>query len=152
MEINTISYTSKVFYSLVSNEIFSNAIGEITLNIYQLLFKLVEKADTKLDIILEDLDIRSQIICIESVLKTIPKETTENAITLSLESLHEMIFRIKQDLELLNKKINQYNQSFMNYFTKINIQTELDNLIRHKKILDYRLDLFINILKIQKLK
>ena len=69
-------------------------------------------------------------------------------VKISLGSTLEIIDKINCLLEQIHLKIKSYSNSYSRYITKLNIKTEVDNLIRLDKIFEKRLELLLEIVLI----
>ena len=149
MEANTIYYTSKIMGTLISNDIVTKAISEVTLSIYSILFNLIDINHPELDKLLEDMDIKAQIQTLDSMIKNINYKSKTKTIELSLHQLHEIICKIRQDLKLISNKHIQHKTYWISYLQKCDISQEIKSLKKNKSILDKRLDMFMKVLQVE---
>jgi hypothetical protein len=66
----------------------------------------------------------------------------------SLISTCEVIYHINDNLQKINEKIMIYEKSYLKSIVVLKLQPELSNIIRYSKILDIRLKLLFDILKV----
>jgi|LakMenEpi03Aug12_release.lakeMendotaPanAssembly.Ray.scaffolds.fasta_scaffold27229_4 hypothetical protein len=66
----------------------------------------------------------------------------------SLISTCEVIYHINDNLQKINEKIMLYERSYLKSIVVLKLQPELSNIIRYSKILDIRLKLLFDILKV----
>lgn len=66
----------------------------------------------------------------------------------SLISTCEIVYYINDNLQKMNEKIIQYEKSYLKNIIVLKLQPELSDIIRYSKILDIRLKLLFDILKI----
>ena len=66
----------------------------------------------------------------------------------SLESIHDMIIKIREDLKNINVKILKHKDKWFNKWRSIDVKTELVNLKLHCNVLDKRYSLMTQSLKI----
>jgi hypothetical protein len=66
----------------------------------------------------------------------------------SLISTCEVIYNINDTLHKINAKILTYEKSYFKKIVLLKLQPELSNIIRYSKILDLRLNLLFDILKV----
>ncbi len=69
-------------------------------------------------------------------------------VKVSLNSTLEIIDRINTILQKIHFKVKNYSDSYLKYFSRLNISNEVAILIKLDKTFDKRLNLFMNILKI----
>jgi len=103
-----------------------------------------------LTIFLEKHDIKNTICVIESVINDIDKEVQKkNSVNLSLEGVLEIIYKIKNELNNIEKEISYHNYEryFAGYRTPY-YQPYLKNILELYKILKIRIDFLMNILKL----
>lgn len=66
----------------------------------------------------------------------------------SLISTCEVIYHINDNLYKINEKIMSYKKSYLKNIVVLKLQPELSNIIRYSQMLDLRLNLLFDILKI----
>lgn len=66
----------------------------------------------------------------------------------SLMSTCEVIYHLNDNLNKINEKIMTYEKSYFKNIVVLKLQPELSNIIRYSKILDLRLNLLFDILKV----
>lgn len=66
----------------------------------------------------------------------------------SLMSTCEIVYHINDNLQRINEKIMNYEKSYMKNIMVLKLQPELNNITRYSKILDIRLSLLFEILKV----
>jgi hypothetical protein len=66
----------------------------------------------------------------------------------SLVSTCEMVYYINDNLQKINEKVINYEKSYLKNLIVLKLQPELSNIIRYSKILDIRLNLLFDILKV----
>ena len=80
--------------------------------------------------------------------KVINKEKNIDLISNSLESIHDMIINIREDLKNINIKIGKHKEKWFNRWRSIDVRTELLNLKLHCDVLDKRFNLMTKSIKI----
>ncbi len=148
MQANAIICTSQFVSNLIGNDILTKAISDTANTIYNLLYGLINIDDPILEMTLESLDVKAQIKCVESMISTLDNKKFNLTINLSLEHLHEIICKIREDLKQINNNFQQHAKKYFYYYRTIDNSIEIENLTRHKKILDQRLDMFMKIFTI----
>ncbi len=151
MQANAIIYTGQIVSTLIGNDLLTKAISDTAGTIYNLLYGLVELQDPILERAIDELDVKAQIKCVESIIGNLDKGNITKSLNISLEQLHDIICRIREDLKQINSNFNQHQQKYFYYYRKIDNSLEILNLRRHKKILDQRLDMFMKIFTIDNL-
>ena len=135
---------------MITSEILGKEIiGETSKGIFGLLSGISEFDIPYINMIFEDLDIMKTIELVESLFHE--KTENENVIMLSqsqilaLNNLHDINKKIKNELELVKKGIEESKDYWFKSFRTAPYHKNLDNLKRYKKILDSRLDLALRI-------
>ena len=135
---------------MITSEIIGKEIiGETSKGIFGLLSGISEFDIPYINTIFEDLDILKTIELVESLFK----EKTENQNTimlshsqiLALNNLHDINTKIKDELELIKKGIEESKDLWFKYFRTAPYHKNLENLKRYKKILDSRFDIALKI-------
>lgn len=135
---------------MITSEIIGKEIiGETSKGIFGLLSGISEFDIPYINTIFEDLDILKTIELVESLFK----EKTENQNTimlshsqiLALNNLHDINTKIKNELELIKKGIEDSKDLWFKYFRTAPYHKNLENLKRYKKILDSRFDIALKI-------
>ena len=148
MQANAIIYTGQIVSSLIGNDLITRAISDSANTIYNLLYGLVELQDPLLERAIDELDVKAQIKCVESIIGNLPNKKISQSLSISLEQLHDIICRIREDLKQINNNFKLHQQKYFYYYRKMDNSIEISNLQRHKKILDQRLDMFMRIFTI----
>ena len=124
---------------IVGKDIISNT----TSNIYKSIAGINEFNLSHVNELLEEIDIYKKIEIVESLFSNYNYDLTKKTLNLSLNNLHEISDKINKELKIIKKDI-EYNKTL--YFSNIRANKynkNLENLKKHTKILDQRLDLFI---------
>lgn len=72
----------------------------------------------------------------------------DEPLLIALLSTCEIIHIINDNLHKINAKIESYEKSYLKNIVLLKLQPELNEIIRYSKILDLRLNLLLNILKV----
>ncbi len=148
MQANAIIYTGQIVSTLIGNDILTRAISDTANTIYHLLYGLVDLQDPILEKTIDELDVKAQIKCVESIIGNLDKSRVTSSLNISLEHLHEIICRIREDLRHINVNFEKHTQKYFYSYRRIDNSLEIINLTRHKKILDQRLEMFMKIFTI----
>ena len=144
MEMVTLNYASS-FVSLLTNGVVSLAISDTS----SLLLSMAKTAvNDYVDFknTLEKIDLTTKLNIIENFLAIIPKKFENiKCVSISLNSLHEIVVKIHDELAHINNIIEEHELKYFSYWRTPTYQIELDNIIKYKKILD---DRFKTLLKI----
>ena len=139
---------SGVISALIGRQILSQAISDASYTIYGSISDIFYYS-SRVDRVLLSLDVKQKIKTVESVCKILEKKEKNNIlITNSLESIHDMIIKIREDLKNINIKIEKHKEKWFNKWRSIDVKKELNFLKLHCNILDQRYNLMTKSLKI----
>nr|QDY51977.1 hypothetical protein 2_49 [Mimiviridae sp. ChoanoV1] len=130
---------------LTSEIVGKDVISNTTSNIYKSIAGINKFNLGHVNELLEEIDIYKKIEIVESLFSNYNYDLTKKTLTLALNNLHEISDKINEELEIIKKDI-EYNKTL--YFSNIRANRynkNLENLKKHTKILDQRLDLFIKL-------
>ena len=84
---------------------------------------------------------------IDNFMKIIPNDLENNkCISTSLQSIHDIILQIQNELELINNIIETHSEKYFYYFRKHDYYIQLENIVNYKKILDERFDILLKLI------
>ena len=139
---------SGVISALIGRQILSQAISDASYTIYGSIGDIFYYS-SRVDRVLLSLDVKQKIKTVESVCKILEKKEKNNRLIIeSLESIHDMIIKIREDLKNINIKILKHKDKWFNKWRSIDVKTELANLKLHCNVLDKRYSLMTQSLKI----
>ena len=139
---------SGVISALIGRQILSQAISDASYTIYGSIGDIFYYS-SRVDRVLLSLDVKQKIKTVESVCKILEKKEKNNRLIIeSLESIHDMIIKIREDLKNINVKILKHKDKWFNKWRSIDVKTELVNLKLHCNVLDKRYSLMTQSLKI----
>ena len=145
MEMVPLAYANTFIY-LLTNGIVSIAINDTT-NVLLGLVRdvIVEHPDIKNTT--DKIDLHNKLMIIDNFMKIIPKELENNkCVSVCLNSIHDIIMQIQNELSQINKVIETHQEKYFNYFRKYDYYSQLNNLINYKKILDERFETLLKII------
>ena len=122
---------------LIKNEIIHDTAKEI----YSFYLVFIHNEPT-LNNALEELDIVKKIELIEMIFSQYINDPLNNeTLVLSLNNLHDISIKIRKELEEIKNDLKEYEKIYFKWFRQFLIN-KLENLKRHCRILNERLDLF----------
>tara|TARA_B100001564_G_scaffold358441_1_gene377118 strand:- start:4770 stop:5228 length:459 start_codon:yes stop_codon:yes gene_type:complete len=145
MEMISITYAN-TFVSLLTNGMVSIAINDTSYLLLGLVKNvIVEHPDIKKTT--DRIDLYSKLMIIDNFMKIIPNDLENNkCISTSLQSIHDIILQIQNELELINNIIETHSQKYFYYFRKHDYYVQLENIVNYKKILDERFDILLKLI------
>jgi|TARA_Y100000589_G_C27182461_1_gene641338 hypothetical protein len=145
MEMISITYAN-TFVSLLTNGMVSVAINDTSYLLLGLVKNvIVEHPDIKKTT--DKIDLYSKLMVIDNFMKIIPTDLEKNkCISTSLQSIHDIILQIQNELELINNIIETHSEKYFYYFRKHDYYIQLENIVNYKKILDERFDILLKLI------
>jgi len=145
MEMVTLNYASS-FVSLLTNGVVSVAISD-TSTLLLSMAKTVVNDYVDFKNTLEKIDLNTKLNIIENFLTMIPKKFENiKCVSISLNSLHEIVIKIHDELAKINGIIEEHELKYFSYWRTPAYQIELDNVIKYKEILDDRFETLLKII------
>ena len=126
---------------IVSKEIVSTTVS----NIYKTITGISEYNLEHINELLEELDLYKKIEIVESIFENNKLDISKKTYNIALNNLHEISEKISNELETLKNDIEHYKTLYLKNFRNHNYVKILQNLKRHSKILDNRLDLLLKL-------
>ena len=129
MEMISITYAN-TFVSLLTNGMVSMAINDTSYLLLGLVKNvIVEHPDIKKTT--DKIDLYSKLMIIDNFMKIIPSDLENNkCISTSLQSIHDIILQIQNELELINNIIETHSQKYFYYFRKHDYYVQLENIVK----------------------
>lgn len=146
--MTTALISADIISVLLGRQIMTQAISDASNTIYQSLTNLVCYSQN-VENVLSDLDIGNKIKILEQLSKILNNYNTSNPLVdMALEHMHDMIIRIREDIKIINKKLENHKNKLFSSWRKVNCRKEVENLKRHSNILDKRIELLFKSLEI----
>ena len=141
----TLTYAT-TFVSLLTNGVISVAITD-TSNLLLSMAKTAVNDYTDFKNTLEKIDLNTKLNVIENFMNMIPKNYENiKCVSTSLNSLHEIVVKIHDELAKINNIIEEHKTKYFYYWRTPYYNIELQNIIIYKKILDDRFDILLKII------
>jgi hypothetical protein len=151
-----------IFQNNIDKHDLLNKLKIIQSLIYDIIKKYCNDDDTKFNKIIQEIDnpdtiFLSTFIDFEDYLIVDPltkKDIVESLkiidepVKLSIMSTSSVIFQLSNLFEKVKLKIDTYNNSYKKHFHSINLKTEISELDKLTKLLEMRLSMLIDLLKI----
>lgn len=133
---------SEIISVLIGRQIVTQAISDASNSIYNSITGIVFYSED-VNLILSELDLGSKLQVLEELLKNLTNYKKKNSIIdISLDHLHDMMLKIKRDINIISDKLEQHKNKWFNSYRKVNCKKELLQLKKHSRILNERLELF----------
>lgn len=99
--------------------------------------------------IINDMDLHADFKVIGALLEEISDDKTNKAVGICLKNVSDMVQEIKSELEAIKQEIIEHEARWFAGWRTPNYEKNIKNLIKHKKILDNRVDLLIKLLRVE---
>jgi hypothetical protein len=149
MQASALIYTGQIVSTLIGNDIMTKAISDSASTIYNLLYGFVDISDPLLEQTLDELDVKEQIRSVENIITQVTSDHDSSAVQISLEQLHEIICRIREDLRQIKDNHDYHKQRYFYQYRRPDNRVQINNLKKHKTILDQRLDMLMRVFQIE---
>ena len=145
MEMVSFTYAN-TFVSLLTNGVIGLAINDTSHLLLGLVKDvIVEHPDIKK--VTTDIDLHNKLMIIDNFTKNIPNKLEDNkCISMCLNSIHDSIVQINNELALINKIIEDHTLKYFYYFRKFDYYKQLTNIKIYKNILDERFDTLLKLI------
>jgi len=140
-----ITLTTNIFSTFIGKQVLGKAISDASSSIYTSIGSIFGYNSIINDTI-TGLDIQERIKTIIFLIKDV-KNYTE-AVEKCINSIHDIIIEIKQDLKLIEYKINNHKKKYLSRWRKLSCSKELKNIKIHSDLLEKRLEYLIKGLQI----
>ena len=135
--------------NLIGKELIGQAIHDSTKSIYGNLTDVMNNEFTFKEL-LESIDIVSKIDIVNSFMSVLDsKKNISDVLHKALNYLHEITEKINKEIVEIKKDIELHKTLWFHNFRTPIYKTKIENLIKHTKILDTRLDLIIKLINIK---
>jgi hypothetical protein len=103
--------------------------------------------------VMVELDLEADLKVIEALVAQFNLENfeAEHPVTISLKNVEEMISKIKSEMIDIKTIADSHKQKWFHYWRNPDCKPQLKRLTRNKKILDKRVDMLIDLLKVSEL-
>ena len=102
--------------------------------------------------VLAELDLTSNLIVIEALINQVETErlNKDDPLSICLHQVNSMVHRIKEELEEIKEELVNHEKKWMSSWRTPNYDGPLRRLSGHKKILDKRVEMLIELIKLHK--
>lgn len=136
-----------VISSILGKEVVTQTISESTKGLYHSISGLMSNNHFLFKELLEELDINSKIVFINTLIKDIKKlEHINESISLCLNQLNDIIRKINEEIIEITKNIEIDKTRWFNSFRNSSYISKVHNLKAHNNIMDYRLELLLKLI------
>lgn len=145
MEMVSLNYAT-TFVSLLTNGVVSVAVNDTSTLLLSMIKTVVnDYVDFKNTI--EKIDLHTKLNVIENFMNIIPKQYENiKCVSTSLNSLHEIVVKLHDELGHINNIMEEHNLKYFSYWRTPVYQTELDNIVKYKLILDDRFETLLKLI------
>lgn len=107
-----------------------------------------------LEKVLAELDLGADLKVIEALLKQLEQWDElkdDHPLSICLKQVEEMIQKIKKELSAVGKSVKDHDQKWFSGWRYVDCQHNLENIRKYKKTLDSRVQLMIQLMRINRM-
>ncbi len=146
MDLIFITSASSSFVSLLTNSVINTAIGDTSCLLLSM-FVSINNDTCIFKKTIEQLDLYNKLSIIDNFINIIPHKYENNkSISPILQSLHDIIIQIYNELSEINGIIIHHKTKFFYSYRTPNYKHNINKIILYKNILDTRFDILLKIL------
>ena len=141
------SIANTIGRDLLFKTVYSTSIGII--NICKYFVESDKPYMVDINKLLNKLDIKAKITILHDLIKEKEKKNIPKSVKETLIYVSESLDYIHKELDIINKKIDYHNTRYFNTWRTLDCSKNLVNIEYHNKILDKRVSLLFDLLKIK---
>ncbi len=130
-----------------SELIGKEVLGETSKSIYNSISNISSFNETFLNKVIEELDLLKKIEIVNSLYDN-SSDLKNKTIILALNNVHDISVKIENELKDIEKDIEYFKTLYFQYIRGLPYMEKINNLKKHSKILDDRLNLLIQLLSL----
>ena len=135
---------SSLFF--LGKSVMLKGISDTTSTIYNILQSSMINSHPDVKTTFETLDLEARLQVIQAIITNTHSE--KEPIKIALTNLHEILNSIKKEIEVLQEKMTMNEEKYFSSWRTPDYLPLLDNIEKHSQTLNTRLDLLLNVVKI----
>ena len=132
---------------LIGGKIFSNIINDTSNKVVNIVETAIIHNHTDVHELFTELDLDVRLAVINSLIKDIKKEHSNDTIKICLKSLYDVITKINKITHEIDGIIEQHKEKYFSGWRQIDVDSQIDEIRKQSDLLDNRFSLLINIVK-----
>ena len=134
---------------LVGGKIFSNIINDTSVKVVNIVETALVHNHTDVHELFTELDLDVRLAVINSLIKNIKKEHSNETVNICLKSLYDVITNINKITHEIDDIIEQHKQKYFSGWRQIDVDSQIDQVRKQSDLLENRFSLLINIVNIE---
>ena len=131
----------------IGGKIFSNIINDTSNKVVNILETAIIHNHTDVHELFTELDLDVRLDVINSLIKNIKKEHSNETVDICLKSLYNAITKINKNTHEIDDIIKQHKEKYFNEWRQINVESQICEIRKQSVLLDKRFSLLTNIVK-----
>ena len=132
---------------LIGGKIFSTVINDTASKIISVTETAIIHNHTDVHELFTELDLDVRLAVINSLIKNIKKEQSNETVNICLKSLYDVITKINKITHDIDDIIEQHKQKYFSGWRQIDVDSQIDEVRKQSDLLDKRFSLLTNVIK-----
>jgi len=134
---------------ILGGQVFTNLIGDTSSKVVSVIESALQFQHTDIHEVLVELDLEVRLEVIGSLIKCITPEKHNEAIGISLQSIHKSITKIQEIMEQVELKIKEHSEKYFNSYRTLDFDREIKDIQQKSSLLEKRFQLLVDLMKIE---
>lgn len=132
---------------LIGGKIFSNIINDTSVKVVSIVETALIHNHTDVHELFTELDLDVRLAVINSLIKNIKKEQSNETVNICLKSLYDVITKINKITHDIDGIIEQHKEKYFSGWRQIDVDSQIIDIQKQSDLLDKRFSLLTNVIK-----
>ena len=132
---------------LIGGKIFSNIINDTSDKVVNIVETALVHNHTDVHQLFTELDLDVRLEVINSLIKNIKREHSNDTVNICLKSLYDVITKINKITHEIDGVIEQHKEKYFNEWRQIDVDLQINEIRKQSELLDKRFSLLTNVIK-----
>lgn len=132
---------------LIGGKIFSNIINDTSDKVVNIVETALVHNHTDVHQLFTELDLDVRLEVINSLIKNIKREHSNDTVNICLKSLYDVITKINKITHEIDGIIEQHKEKYFNEWRQIDVDLQINEIRKQSELLDKRFSLLTNVIK-----
>ena len=133
---------------IFGRKVITNLIAETSSKIYCLLESSLVTVHPDVTRLFKELDLEVRLKVIKSLIENV--NTNKKTIQICLEFLHKLMIDLNDNIDKINEIMKEHDEKYFKSWRSVNFEPYLTNIEDNSKLLQKRVELFLDILKVER--
>ena len=130
----------------IGGKLFSNIINDTSNKVVNIVETALVHNHTDVHELFTELDLDVRLAVINSLIKHIKSEHSNETVNICLQSLYDVITKINKITHAIDTIIEEHKQKYFSGWRQIDVDLQIDEIRKQSDLLDKRFSLLINII------